>query len=63
MAGEIDWYDISRERKAKIAKAINSFGDGQHPMAEATNLDYFDNTYIMQCVLSGVEYNEKLHRS
>lgn len=59
MNKEINWNDISRERKAKIAKAINSFGDNAHPMAEATNLESFDTTYVMQCVMSGVEYNER----
>ncbi len=55
----IMWDKISREKKAKIARAINTFGDGAHPMADATNLDYFDLTYLMQCLMSGVEDLEK----
>ena len=39
-----------------IASAINYFGSGDHPMAEAQkNLDYFDIEYIVQCLDSGYE--------
>lgn len=51
---EINWNDVSRERKALIAKSINLYGDGAHPMAEATNLAYFDATYIVQCMTSRI---------
>ena len=54
MSEKVNWDKISRERKATIAKAINSFGDGAHPMASATNLDYFDMTYLLNCLMSGV---------
>ena len=59
MSFKVGWNRISRERKAKIATAINSFGDGAHPMASATNLDYFDMTYLLNCLMSGVEDDEK----
>lgn len=59
MSEKVNWKRISRERKGLIAKAINTFGDNAHPMASATNLDYFDMTYLMQCLLSGVEYDKK----
>lgn len=59
MSEKVDWNRISRERKGLIAKAINTFGDHAHPMASATNLDYFDITYLMQCLLSGVEHDQK----
>ena len=59
MSQKVNWNNVSRERKAKIARAINSFGDSAHPMASATNLDYFDMTYLLNCVMSGVEYDEK----
>lgn len=57
MSQKVNWNNISRERKAKISRAINSFGDNAHPMASATNLDYFDMTYLLNCVMSGVEYD------
>lgn len=58
MSEKVIWDNISRERKAIIARAINTFGDGAHPMAKDTNLDYFDMTYLLQCLLSGVELGE-----
>lgn len=57
MSEKINWKGVSRERKAKIARAINTFGDGAHPMASATNLDYYDATYLLNCILSGVDYD------
>lgn len=48
----INWNDVSRERKACIANSINLYGDGQHPAASATNLDYFDTTYVVECMCS-----------
>lgn len=60
MSEKANWDGISRERKAKIAGAINIFGDCTHPMAKATNLDYFDMTYLLNCLMSGVELNQKL---
>ena len=56
MSEKVNWDRISRERKAKIAAAINSFG---HPMAKDTNLDYFDMTYLLNCLMSGVEHYGK----
>lgn len=61
MSEKVNWDKISRENKSKIAGAINSFGDGAHPMASATNLDYFDMTYLLQCLMSGVALNQKLY--
>ncbi len=55
MSEKVDWKRISRVRKERIARAVNIFGDGAHPMAEANNLDYFDITYLMNCLISGVE--------
>ena len=54
MNKEVNWNDVSRERKAVIANAINLYGDGAHPKAEATNLDSFDATYIVQCMASRI---------
>jgi len=61
MSERVSWNKLSRERKAKIASAINTFGDGAHPVASATNLDYFDMTYLLQCLMSGVELNQRLY--
>ncbi len=61
MSEKANWDGISRERKAKIACAINTFGDGAHPLASDTNLDYFDMTYLLNCLMSGVELNQKLY--
>ena len=55
MSEKANWDKISRERKAKIARAINTFGDAQHPTASATNLHYFDMSYLLNCLLSGIE--------
>ena len=39
-----------------IANAINIFGSGQHPVAEAQkNLDYFDLTYLLECLDKGID--------
>lgn len=62
MSEKVNWNNISRARKANIANAINNFGDGAHPMASATNLDYFDMTYLMNCLMSGVETSQKALR-
>lgn len=58
MSEKANWDGISRERKEKIASAINIFGDGYHPAASATNLDYFDMTYLLNCLMSGVEHKK-----
>ena len=55
MSEKANWDKVSRERKSVIACAINSFGDAQHPVATATNLHYFDMTYLLNCLLSGIE--------
>jgi len=57
MSEKANWDKISRERKATIAAAINTFGDGAHPVASPTNLHYFDMAYLLNCLLSGVEYD------
>ena len=38
-----------------IANAINVFGSGQHPVADAqNNLDYFDLDYLLDCLDKGI---------
>ena len=38
-----------------IASAINVFGSGDHPMASAENLDFFDLDYLLVCLDKGIE--------
>ena len=38
-----------------IANAINVFGSGNHPIAQADNLDYFDLKYLLACLDKGIE--------
>jgi len=38
-----------------IACAINVFGSGEHPMAQADNLNYFDLAYLLDCLDEGIE--------
>lgn len=40
--------DLTTEEAALLISAINSFGDGQHPGAELSNLEYFTADYVLE---------------
>ena len=33
-----------------ICKAINTFGTGQHPFAQLSTIEYFNNKYSIECI-------------
>lgn len=41
---------LCKSEKEFIAFAINRFGDGQHPIADADNLRMFNTQYAYACV-------------
>lgn len=41
---------LSDPEKKLIASAINTYGDGQHPVATPDKLDYFKMGYIAHCL-------------
>jgi len=47
--------DLTAHDKELIATAINVFGSGDHPAAQIDNLDFFDLTYLLECIDKGIE--------
>ena len=41
---------MNTEQTNLLCKAINTFGSGQHPFAEASNVDGFNNKYSIECI-------------
>lgn len=47
--------DLTAHDKELLATAINVFGSGDHPVAQVDNLDFFDLTYLLNCLDKGIE--------
>ena len=41
---------MNRKLTNLLCKAINTFGDGQHPFAELTTIEYFNKEYSIECI-------------
>ena len=41
---------ISVELKTFKCDVINAFGDGDHPYADDTSVDYFNNDYVLELI-------------
>lgn len=41
---------MNKEMTNLLCKAINTFGDGQHPVAELSTIEYFNKEYSIECI-------------
>jgi hypothetical protein len=41
---------LNDEEQSFVCFAINSFGVGEHPVADRANLAFFNETYVDQCL-------------
>jgi hypothetical protein len=41
---------MNLELTTLLCKAINTFGDGQHPVAEPSTIEYFSTDYSIDCI-------------
>jgi len=42
--------NMNNEHTTLLCRAINTFGDGQHPVAELSTIEYFNKEYSIECI-------------
>tara|TARA_B110001454_G_scaffold38552_1_gene37982 strand:- start:17 stop:277 length:261 start_codon:yes stop_codon:yes gene_type:complete len=42
--------NMNNEHATLLCRAINTFGDGQHPVAELSTIEYFNKEYSIECI-------------
>jgi len=59
----IDWTQVSRERKAQIARIINANGESDptitDPEAHALNVEMFDETYVLTVIMNALDASNR----
>ena len=53
----------SKEHKEVIAKCINSFGSGDHPVACPDTAEHFAAAYAVECLCKALEFEQDKKKS